>query len=160
MDRDGRSVPEKVTLGNGSKAGVSGATQGFLGVGATERPRAPFGITISLANIGGPSAGLMFSLGVIDKLTAGDLTSGHFIAGTGTMEVDDDKGTVGPIGGILMKEIAARNAGATIFLVPQDNCPEASTRVPDGLRLVKVGTLAQAMDALHTLAAGGDPPGC
>ena len=154
--RGGRTLTEKVTLGANAEVGQ----QGVLGIGAAERPKAPFTIDITLANIGGPSAGLMFTLGIIDKLTPGDLTSGHFIAGTGTMEVDDDKGTVGPIGGILLKEIAARQAGATIFLTPASNCPEALTRVPAGLQLVKVATLADAMTALQTISAGGTPPGC
>ncbi|GGM07876.1 YlbL family protein [Nakamurella endophytica] len=161
VDRGGKRVDARVTLADAAKTGApAGSTQGFLGIGAVERPKAPFTIKISLANIGGPSAGLMFTLGVIDKLTPGDLTGGRFIAGTGTMEIDDDKGTVGAIGGILMKEIAARDAGATVFLVPADNCAEALTRVPDGLQLVKVATLSDAMAALKTLAGGGTPPGC
>ncbi|MTD13200.1 PDZ domain-containing protein [Nakamurella sp. YIM 132087] len=157
--RDGAEQDEKVVLQAAADPATSGS-QGFLGIGAVERPKAPFSISISLANIGGPSAGLMFTLGIIDKLTPGDLTSGHFIAGTGTMEVDDDKGTVGAIGGILMKQVAARDAGATIFLVPEANCAEALTRVPDGLQLVKVATLDDAMNALKTIADGGTPPGC
>lgn len=154
--RDGKQQDEKVTLAANAQAGK----QGFLGIGAVERPKAPFKIDISLANIGGPSAGLMFTLGIIDKLSNEDLTGGRFIAGTGTMEVDDDKGTVGAIGGILMKMISARDAGATVFLVPADNCSEAKTRIPAGLQLVKVGTLAEAMSALQTLRSGGTPPGC
>lgn len=154
--RAGKTVEEKVTLAANAEAGK----QGFLGIGAVERPKASFKIDISLANIGGPSAGLMFTLGIVDKLSDEDLTGGRFIAGTGTMEVDDDKGTVGPIGGILMKMISARDAGATVFLVPKDNCTEAKTRIPTGLQLVKVGTLADAVDALHTLRTGGTPPTC
>ena len=122
-----------------------------------ERPVAPFTTSISLERIGGPSAGLMFTLGIIDKLTDGDLTDGRFIAGTGTIDPD---GTVGPIGGVLLKLITARDAGATVFLVPADNCAEAVTQVPDGLQLVKVASLDEAMTALDTLKAGGTPPGC
>jgi len=146
----------KVTL----KANATAGKQGILGIGAVERPKAPFAVSIALANIGGPSAGLMFTLGILDKLTPGGLTKGRYIAGTGTMEVDDDKGTVGPIGGILLKMIAAKNAGASVFLVPAANCAEALTRVPDGLELVKVGTLDAAVKALRTLEAGGTPPSC
>jgi len=76
------------------------------------------------------------------------------------MEVDDSKGTVGPIGGILLKMIAAKAEGASVFLVPADNCPEALTRVPAGLELAKVATLDDAVKALKTLAAGGTPPSC
>lgn len=154
--RAAKSVDAKVTL----MANASAGKQGFLGIGAVERPKAPFTISISLANIGGPSAGLMFTLGILDKLTPGGLTAGRYIAGTGTMEVGDDKGTVGPIGGILLKMIAAKAAGASEFLVPADNCAEALTRVPAGLSLAKVATLNDAVTALKTLAAGGTPPSC
>jgi len=150
--RDGKQVTEKVTLGTNPKGGA-----GYLGIGAEERPHAPFDITIALERIGGPSAGLMFTLGIIDKLTEGDLTGGRFIAGTGTIDGD---GKVGPIGGVLLKLITARDAGATVFLVPADNCAEAITQVPDGLQLVKVATLKDATTALQTLKDGGTPPGC
>ncbi len=151
--RNGEQVTEKVTLGANPKVG----DQGYLGIGAVERPHAPFEITISLERIGGPSAGLMFSLGIIDKLTEGDLTGGRFIAGTGTIDPD---GTVGPIGGVLLKLITARDAGATVFLVPADNCAEAVTQIPDGLQLVKVASVQDAMTALQTLKDGGTPPSC
>ena len=87
-----------------------------------DAPWAPFSIDFNLANIGGPSAGLMFSLAVIDKLTTGDLNDAKFVAGTGTISGD---GKVGPIGGITHKMVAAQEAGATVFLVPADNCDEA-----------------------------------
>ncbi len=154
--RADKSVDEKVRL----QANASVGKQGFLGIGAVERPKAPFSVSISLANIGGPSAGLMFTLGILDKLTPGGLTDGRFIAGTGTMEIDDTKGTVGPIGGILLKMIAAKDAGATVFLVPAANCAEALTGVPAGLELAKVSTLDDAVTALHTLAAGKTPASC
>lgn len=153
VDRDGQTIDEKVTLGSNPDVG----SQGVLGIGAVSRPQAPFDITISLERIGGPSAGLMFALGVIDRLGGQDLTGGQFVAGTGTIDAD---GTVGPIGGVLLKMITAREAGATVFLVPADNCAEAVTQIPDGLQLVKVGTLDEAMSALQTLREGGTPPGC
>ena len=78
-------------------------------------------------------------------------------AGTGTIETD---GEVGPIGGITHKMQAAHDAGATIFLVPADNCDEARSGRQDGLELVKVGTLVQAVDALKAISAGGEPPRC
>ncbi|MBS1694260.1 MAG: PDZ domain-containing protein [Actinobacteria bacterium] len=130
---------------------------GYLGVAVVEAPWAPFTIDFNLANIGGPSAGLMFSLAVIDKLTTGDLNGAKFIAGTGTITGD---GEVGSIGGITHKMLAAREAGATVFLVPSDNCAEAMTAPQDGLELVRVGTLTEAVDALHTISAGGEPPRC
>ncbi|WP_280833280.1 YlbL family protein [Mycolicibacterium frederiksbergense] len=130
---------------------------GFLGVGVLDAPWAPFDIDFNLANIGGPSAGLMFSLAVVDKLTTGDLNDGKFVAGTGTITGD---GKVGSIGGITHKMLAAKEAGATVFLVPAENCTEARSEPQDGMELVKVETLNQAVDALHTLSAGGEPPRC
>jgi PDZ domain-containing protein len=120
-------------------------------------PWAPFSIDFNLANIGGPSAGLMFSLAVVDKLTTGDLNDGKFVAGTGTIDSD---GKVGSIGGITHKMLAAQEAGATVFLVPADNCDEAKTAQDDGLELVKVDNLGQAVDALHAISAGREPPRC
>jgi PDZ domain-containing protein len=130
---------------------------GYLGVGVLDAPWAPFSIDFNLANIGGPSAGLMFSLAVVDKLTTGDLNDGKFVAGTGTIDSD---GKVGSIGGITHKMLSAREAGASVFLVPADNCDEAKSAHEDGLELVKVDSLTQAVDALHAISAGGEPPRC
>jgi len=130
---------------------------GYLGVAVRDAPWAPFKITFNLANVGGPSAGLMFALAVVDKLTTGDLTDSKFVAGTGTIDSD---GKVGPIGGITHKMLAAHEAGASVFLVPGDNCAEARSGNEDGLELVRVETLGQAVDALNVLSAGGEPPRC
>jgi len=159
VQRAGLPVTAQITLGtNPARPG-----RGFLGIGPQQRPLAPFTVHISLARIGGPSAGLMFTLGIIDKLTPGDLTGGRFIAGTGEIQpptAPATSPTVGPIGGILMKMIGARDKGATVFLVPAANCAEAVTRIPQGLELVKVGTLDEAMTALKDLQAGKTPAGC
>ena len=96
--------------------------QGVLGIAVVDAPWAPFTIDFNLANVGGPSAGLVFSLAVIDKLTTGDLSGDKFVAGTGTIDAD---GKVGSIGGITHKIVAAHDAGASVFLVPADNCDEA-----------------------------------
>ncbi|MFF0556775.1 PDZ domain-containing protein [Streptomyces sp. NPDC020472] len=111
----------------------------------------PFTIDINLADVGGPSAGLMFALGIVDKLTPESLTEGRFIAGTGTI---DDKGEVGPIGGIEMKLVGARNAGAEYFLTPADNCEAAAADTPDGLTLIKVDTIDDATKSLEKLRKG------
>ncbi|GAA5087931.1 PDZ domain-containing protein [Thermocatellispora tengchongensis] len=108
----------------------------------------PFEVDISVGDVGGPSAGLMFSLGIVDKLTPGSMTGGKSIAGTGTITPE---GKVGPIGGIQQKMVGARQAGATIFLTPAANCGEAVKAVPDGLRLVKVDTLSAAVQAIDSL---------
>ena len=130
---------------------------GYLGVSVLDAPWAPFTVDFNLANIGGPSAGLMFSLAVVDKLTTGELNGAKFVAGTGTIDTD---GTVGPIGGITHKMAAAHDAGATVFLVPADNCDEARTAPQDGMELVKVDTLTGAVDALKALSSGGETPRC
>jgi PDZ domain-containing protein len=131
--------------------------QGVLGIGVVEAPWAPFTINFNLANIGGPSAGLVFSLAVIDKLTTGDLSGDRFVAGTGTINSD---GKVGSIGGITHKILAAHEAGATVFLVPADNCDEAKSAHQDGIDLVKVNKLGDAVDALKALSAGGEASRC
>ena len=128
-----------------------------LGVQVENKQPHPFNVSFDLDRIGGPSAGLMFALGVIDKLEPEDLTGGIFVAGTG--EIDDD-GDVGPIGGIPQKMIAAREAGASVFLTPSDNCAEAVQNVPKGLRLVKISTLDGALGALKTLREKGSPASC
>ncbi|WP_240719802.1 PDZ domain-containing protein [Pseudarthrobacter sp. NamB4] len=116
----------------------------------------PFDVEISLEKVGGPSAGLMFSLGIIDTVTPGDLTGGKHIAGTGTISPD---GLVGPIGGIEQKLQGARSAGATLFLAPAANCGEVVGRIPDGLQVVKVENLAGARDAVERVAGGQDTSG-
>jgi Lon-like protease len=129
-----------------------------VGVNVAESYKFPFQIKFNVGNIGGPSAGLMFALGIIDKLSPANLTDGRFIAGTGEMVSAD--GTVGAIGGIQQKMAGARAAGATIFLTPAANCPDTARAVPAGLRLVKVSTLAGAVHDLRVLAAGGNVPSC
>ena len=107
--------------------------------------RFPFDVELKLAeNIGGPSAGLMFALGIYDVLTPGSLTEGKTIAGTGEI---DGEGNVGAIGGIQQKLVGAESDGARLFLVPADNCAEAldGSYDPDKMRLVKVTTLDEAI---------------
>lgn len=131
--------------------------QPVIGVNLVESFKFPFKVTINIGNIGGPSAGMMFALAIIDKLTPANLTGGKFIAGTGEIEVD---GNVDPIGGIQQKMAAARAAGATIFLTPASNCADTAGAVPAGLRLVKVSTLSGALAALRALKVGKPVPGC
>lgn len=117
----------------------------------------PFSVDIALKEVGGPSAGLMFALGIIDKLGPESLTGGRYVAGTGEIGPD---GTVGPIGGIQQKVVAARGKGAELFLVPAANCPDAVANAPEGLRLARVQTLDDALTALETVRAGGEPVAC
>ncbi|MFB2597765.1 PDZ domain-containing protein [Herbiconiux sp. P17] len=113
----------------------------------------PFDVEIQLNDVGGPSAGMMFALGIIDMLTPGELNGGQNVAGTGTI---DAAGDVGPIGGIRQKLYGARDAGATWFLAPATNCDEVVGHVPDGLTVFAVSTLSDSMTALKTVADGGD----
>ncbi len=120
----------------------------------------PFNIKIYIPGIGGPSAGMMFALGIIDKLTPDNLTGGKFIAGTGEIEPTAGGGAIEPIGGIQQKMAGARAAGATVFLTPAANCVNTVGAVPSGLRLVKVSTLAQAVADLQAIKAGRPVPSC
>lgn len=119
------------------------------------------GVELSVEGVGGPSAGLLFSLGVIELLdgdgSGGDLTGGRVIAGTGTIDAD---GRVGAVGGVPLKTQAARRDGATVFLVPAAECGAAEAELPEGLRLIPVETLGGALDALEALRTGGDVPAC
>lgn len=131
--------------------------EGFVGLTPIDRADVPFGIKISLQDVGGPSAGLMFALAIVDRMTPGDLPAGRHIAGTGEIS---EKGQVGEIGGISFKVVGAREAGATEFLVPEKNCAEAKSAAPDGLNLIKVSTLDTALSALEDLKAGRPTPHC
>ncbi|MEW2068377.1 PDZ domain-containing protein [Streptomyces sp. NPDC007346] len=148
-----------ITTEKAPPAEEGGKERAIVGIRAGTDHRFPFDIDIKLADVGGPSAGLMFSLGIIDKLTPGDLTGGKFVAGTGTI---DDAGKVGPIGGINMKLVGARDAGARYFLTPDDNCAAAAADTPSGLTLVRVKTLDDAMKSLERIGAGetGALPSC
>lgn len=131
--------------------------QPVIGVNVTESFKFPFKVKINIGNVGGPSAGMMFALAIIDKLTPGNLAGSRFVAGTGEIEV---AGAVDPIGGIQQKMAAARAAGATVFLAPAGNCSDTAGAVPAGLRVVKVSTLSGAIAVLSELKAGKSVPSC
>jgi PDZ domain-containing protein len=114
-------------------------------VGILLIPNFPFRVRIESGDIGGPSAGLMWALGLYDILTPGDLTGGRMIAGTGEIGLD---GTVYPIGGIQEKIVAAEKAGAMVFLVPRGNYADAKAAVDDGMKLVPVSSFNEALDYL------------
>jgi Lon-like protease len=153
--RHGDGGPRQVTVTLGARS--DGAPQGALGLLPGARPLEEDRIVISLQDIGGPSAGLMFALATVDKLTPGQLTGGRFVAGTGTIH---STGTVGEINGIPFKMRAAREAGATVFLVPAGNCAQAAEAAPVGLQLIRVATLDDAVTGLDALRAGRTPVGC
>ncbi|MGM0384886.1 MAG: YlbL family protein [Actinomycetota bacterium] len=130
-----------------------------LGVYVSTDVTLPVPVEFDLDNIGGPSAGAMFALAVVDVMTPGDLTGGEVIAGTGTMSID---GYVGPIGGVGQKMFGAVRDGADWFLAPSGNCDEVAGREPEGLTVVVIEDLAQAVDVVEAIAAGetDDLPTC
>ena len=131
----------------------------LLGVYLSARADSGVEVSFGLADVGGPSAGMMFALGIVDEVTPGSLTGGQDVAGTGTIAID---GTVGPIGGIAQKMAGARRAGSRYFLAPAANCPEVVGHVPAGLEVVSVSTLHEAVTALKSIASGStsDLPTC
>jgi len=108
----------------------------------------PIDVKVDSRNIGGPSAGMTYALTIIDLLTPGDLTKGHVIAGTGTIRFDE---TVGAIGGVRQKVFAARAVGVEIVFVPEENYADALTAAGDGVKIVPVTTLQEALDYLEAL---------
>jgi PDZ domain-containing protein len=150
VERDGQPVSQEIIPRD------NGAGRFILGVMLKYQFTFPFQVEIALDKVVGPSAGLMFSLGIIDTVTPGDLTGGKHIAGTGTISPD---GVVGPIGGIGQKMQGARSGGATLFLAPAANCGEVAGHVPDGLQVVKVENLAEARDAVERAGSGQDTSG-
>lgn len=116
----------------------------------------PMDVEIAVGNIGGPSAGMIFSLSVYDQLTPGALTGGHRIAGTGTIAID---GTVGPIGGVRQKMVGAVESDAEFFLAPSANCDQVVGHEPDGLDVVAVADFEQALTATETIAETGSAEG-
>ncbi|GAA2748852.1 YlbL family protein [Amnibacterium kyonggiense] len=154
VTRDGASrtldvTPKRVPDG-------TGGTRPLLGVTSSATVKPPFEVDLRIDDVGGPSAGMMFALGIIDKLTPGSLTGGRHVAGTGTICGD---GTVGAIGGIVQKMAAARAAGATLFLAPEANCDEVEGHIPGGLDVVAVGTLSDSLEALEHVRDQGSVRG-
>jgi len=132
---------------------VTGTSQGrtVLGVDLKTSYQFPVDVSFATKDVGGPSAGMMFALGIYDLLTPGDLGQGKRIAGTGTI---DGAGQVGPIGGIQQKLVGAKQAGATWFLAPESNCAEVVGHVPSDLHVVKTSTLQQSVTDVQQIAAG------
>lgn len=129
----------------------------YVGIGLDMQYLSDFNVEYAQTNIGGPSAGMMFSIAIVDKLTPGAITNGIKIAGTGTIDGD---GNVGPIGGINRKLIGASDAGTKLFLAPLENCSEVVGNIPDGLTVVPVATLTQAIKAIADFNSGATLPQC
>lgn len=146
--RDGKPVEVTIT----PKARDDGF---FIGAMVGYTYEFPKKIKLQLGEVGGPSGGLMFTLGIIDSLTPGSLAGANHVAGTGTISAD---GAVGPIGGVRLKAVAAKAAGAKLFLVPEGNCSELLGKVPEGLAAVSVRNLSEALIALEVFTTGAKAP--
>lgn len=153
VERMGEPVDFEVT----SAANPDDPESPYLGVTVGRYFTPDFDIDFTLQDVGGPSAGLVFTMGIIDKLTPEDLTGGGHVAGTGTIDPD---GNIGPIGGIRQKLAGARDSGAELFVMPERHCAEAEGHVPDGLTVVPVATLTEAMDAVESWVAGEEVMTC
>lgn len=160
---DGKGAPVQLTVRRNDveeklsltpKLGSEGKY--LLGVQIQNVFKFPFDVQITLSNIGGPSAGMIFALGIMDSLTPGDLTGGKKFAGTGTI---DPKGNVGAIGGIAQKLVGASSTGAEYFLAPAANCGDVVGHIPEGLQVIKVSTLEEAHDAVALIGSGKDGSG-
>jgi PDZ domain-containing protein len=150
IEHDGTQQTVSVTP---KQVTVDGQKLWLIGVTLTTDYDFPFQVTIQLNNVGGPSAGMMFALGIMDVLTPGELNGGEMVAGTGTITAD---GTVGPIGGIRQKMWGAVDAGADWFLAPKSNCDEVVGHIPAHLRVFSVATLDDSLNALKTIREDGD----
>ncbi len=148
---------EPLTVDVVSVASPDDAQQPYVGIGVGLLYSAEFPIEFTLQDVGGPSAGLMFTLAIVDILTPESLTGGDFVAGTGTI---DPAGQVGPIGGIRQKLAGARDAGAELFLMPIQHCEESAGAVPDGLTVVPVESVDDALVALEAWQAGTPTVSC
>lgn len=149
IERDGEPLTIEVT----PVARSASDSSPMIGVLPGYRYEFPFDVEIRLSNVGGPSAGMMFALGIYDTLTPGALTGGEHIAGTGTITAD---GGVGPIGGVVQKMHGARSAGAEWFLAPSSNCGDVVGHVPNGLTVFAVTTLDDAVDIVTAVGEGAD----
>ena len=147
VSRDGQSITYEVTPEKDAEGNFR------LGILVGYKYDFPVDVELQLGDVGGPSGGMMFTLGIIDRLTPGDLTGGLHVAGTGTIQ---QSGVVGPIGGVVLKLHGAKAAGATVFLAPAGNCSEIVGNEPDGLRVVKIEKLSDALMALEKLSKNQD----
>ena len=146
LERDGQTIVVPVVT-----AAAEGEEGSKLGIYLTAQTETPLNVDFNLERIGGPSAGLIFSLGIIDQLSDHDLTGGNIIAGTGAMSFTGD---VMPIGGVKQKMYGASRDGAEWFLVPVDNCADVIGNEPEGLHVIPVSVLSEGVDAVEAIAAG------
>lgn len=150
--RDGKDSTARVVSRQSEEAG-----RPVIGIVVEDSFSSDFEAELNLEGIGGPSAGLVLALAMVDKLTPGNLLDGRHIAGTGSITPE---GAVGEIGGIDKKMRAARDDGAELFLAPRGNCGEVVGSVPDGLTVVPVGSLDDAVAAIGDWLGGKPLESC
>ena len=153
IERDGEPMTVSLTTITPPDANSDGSPDSegsLLGVYLSAEADSDIEATFGLSKVGGPSAGSMFALGIVDELTPGDLTGGKDIAGTGTIALD---GSIGPIGGIEQKMAGAKTDGSGYFLAPASNCADVVGHVPDGLEVYAVSTLHEAVTTVEAIAA-------
>ena len=143
--RQGGRVDETFATGD------DGGGNAIMGVYVDPTFDLPIDVTVKIDSVGGPSAGLMFSLGIMDKLTEADELNAAKVAGTGTITASGD---VGPIGGIRMKMWGAHDAGSKYFLAPVENCADVIGNIPEGLDVFSVDTLDDAYNAIIAIGKG------
>lgn len=151
----GRS-PEAVDAENRSRFDQAERDAAAAAAAYLRRPQQPV-VSFDINDVGGPSAGLIFAIGIVDRVTPGDMLDRRTVAGTGTI---DPQGRVGAVGGIGQKIAGAQAAGATVFLVPASECEQARTYIPPGMTAVRVGSLGEAIDSLSALRLGQPPATC
>lgn len=160
IERDGKEETVEITTTASTDSETGEVEEGSkMGAYLDADVEAPFDVTIHLEKVGGPSAGLAFALGIVDRFTEGGLTNGQKVAATGVL---DYSAHVSPVGGIKQKMFGAKRDGAEWFLLPQANCEDTMGGVPAGLTVVPVSTLEEGLDAVEKIAAGdtGDLPSC
>ncbi len=145
VERKGSRVDETFTTTD------DGQGNAIMGIYVDPKFTLPIDVTVAIDEVGGPSAGLMFSLGIMDKLTQEDELNGAKVAGTGTISASGD---VGPIGGIRMKMWGAHDAGSGYFLAPVENCNEVVGNIPSGLDVFSVDNLDDAYKAIVAIGKG------
>jgi len=144
-DKNGKVTPVTTRVILVENLDIEEKERPAIGILVGTSARFPIDVDFNLPGVGGPSAGLIFAVGIVEKLTEEDLVRGRKIAGTGTITAS---GKVGGIGGIEEKMVGASRIGATIFIAPRENCPDIE-HVPKGLKVIPVSTLSEAIEALR-----------
>ena len=144
-DKNGKVTPVTTRVILVENLDIEEKERPAIGILVGTSARFPIDVDFNLPGVGGPSAGLIFAVGIVEKLTEEDLVRGRKIAGTGTITAS---GKVDGIGGIEEKMVGASRIGATIFIAPRENCPDIE-HVPKGLKVIPVSTLSEAIEALR-----------